>query len=84
MTSRKFNHYTTRAMREADSAPLVITNRGKPAHVLLSYDDYRQLAGRPKSALDVLMQIDSSDAADIELEIPPRSQAQRRNADLGE
>lgn len=84
MTSREFNQNTSRAMREADNAPLMITNRGKPSLVLLSYAEYQKLAGKSQSALDVLMAIECPDAADIELEVPPRSQAQRRKVDFGE
>lgn len=49
-SSREFNRHTSRAMREAEHAPLLITKRGKPAWVLLSYDDYQRLAGTPERA----------------------------------
>jgi prevent-host-death family protein len=45
MTSRDFNQDTGRAKRAAMNGPVFITDRGKPAHVLLSIDDYSKLAG---------------------------------------
>ncbi len=34
--------------------PLAITDRGKPAHVLLSIEDYRRLAGQGRSLAEAL------------------------------
>ncbi|KZZ73579.1 prevent-host-death protein, partial [Oleiphilus sp. HI0132] len=41
LTSREFNQETGRAKKEALSGPVFITDRGKPSHVLLSYDEYK-------------------------------------------
>lgn len=41
ITSREFNQETGRAKKEALSGPVFITDRGKPSHVLLSYDEYK-------------------------------------------
>ena len=86
MSSREFNQHTNRAQKEADKAPVFITNRGRLAHVLLSYADYQKLAGARQSALEVLTAAPELAAAlaDIELDIPPRSPAQRRTVDFGE
>lgn len=38
MTSREFNHDVSAAKRAASSEPVIITDRGRPSHVLLSID----------------------------------------------
>ncbi len=43
LTSREFNQDVGRAKRAAKSGPVFITDRGQPAHVLLSIDEYRKL-----------------------------------------
>ena len=47
-SSREFNQNTSRAKKAAVEGPVFITDRGKPAHVLLSIDDYRRLTHRPR------------------------------------
>ena len=86
MNSREFNQHTNRAQKEADKAPVFITNRGRLAHVLLSYADYQKLAGKPQSALEALTAAPAlaEAMADIELDILPRSTAHRRPVDFGE
>jgi prevent-host-death family protein len=48
MSSREFNQHTSRAKAAADEGPLVITDRGEPAYVLMSRADYERLSGRRK------------------------------------
>jgi hypothetical protein len=55
-----------------------ITDRGKPAHVLLSIEDYTRLAGPRRSIVDALSM---SGLADIDVEFP-RSRDLPRAADL--
>jgi len=43
MTSREFNQDAGRAKRAAQDGPVFITDRGKPAHVLLTIEEYRKL-----------------------------------------
>lgn len=45
MSSREFNQDASRAKRAAQSGPVIITDRGAPAHVLLSYEEYQRLTG---------------------------------------
>lgn len=45
MSSREFNQDTSRAKKAAERGAVVITDRGRPAHVLLTYDAYEQLLG---------------------------------------
>lgn len=39
-TAREFNQDVSAAKRAAASGPVVVTDRGAPAFVLLSYDEY--------------------------------------------
>ena len=42
-SSREFNQDTGRAKKAAADGPVFITDRGRPAHVLLSIEDYQKL-----------------------------------------
>ena len=53
-SSRAFNQDISAAKRAALGGPVFITDRGKPAHVLLSIEEYRRLAGQGRSLLDAL------------------------------
>lgn len=78
MTSREFNQHLGQAQRAALTAPVIITNRGKPAFVLMSYAEYEQkIEPVFKSALEALTPSDP-DVGDIEFELQPRSRGQRR------
>ncbi len=45
MTSREFNQDTSRAKKAAERGPVFITDRGRPAHVLLTFEAYENLLG---------------------------------------
>ncbi len=60
MSSREFNQDRSKAKKLADDGPVIITDRGKPSHVLLTYEQYAKLAGKGKSIAEML----SMDAAD--------------------
>jgi PHD/YefM family antitoxin component YafN of YafNO toxin-antitoxin module len=55
-----------------------ITDRGKPAHVLLSIDEYRRLADKRRNLVEALSM---PGLADIEVEFP-RSRELARPADF--
>lgn len=74
LSSREFNQDTSRAKKAAAEGPVFITDRGKPAHVLLSIDDYRKLAGQYRNIADLLAM---PGLADVELDIPPRAEHAR-------
>ena len=78
ITSRELNQDVARAKRAAKSGPVFITERGKPAHVLLSIEDYRRLAGQGRSLLESLSM---PGLADIDLD-PPRARTESAEADL--
>lgn len=54
VTSRQFNQDVSAAKRIAREEPLVVTDRGRPTHVLMSIEAYRGLAGRRESIVDLL------------------------------
>lgn len=78
LTSREFNQDTARAKKAAAKGPVVITDRGAPSHVLLSYDRYLALSGETPDIVDLL---GIAEAADIEFE-PPKAGVVGRPADL--
>ena len=54
LSSREFNQDTGRAKRAARKGPVIITERGHPAHVLLTFDAYQRLANPKGNILDAL------------------------------
>jgi prevent-host-death family protein len=54
LTSREFNQDTSRAKKAASLGPVFITDRGKPAHVLLSIEEYRRITGGHRKIADAL------------------------------
>lgn len=54
LTSRQFNQEVSRAKRAADEGPVFITDRGRPAHVLMSYAHYQMLSGGTRNMVDML------------------------------
>ena len=54
LSSREFNQDSSRAKKAAQKGPVFITDRGRPAHVLLTIDQYRQLTGGATSLIDLL------------------------------
>lgn len=75
MSARDFNRDVSAAKRAADHGPVVITDRGRPAYVLLSAPAYEQLTD-DRSIVDWLQTTD-----DIEFE-PARLTSFPRAADL--
>lgn len=54
MSSRKFNQDISKAKRNAVNGPVIITDRGRPAHVLLTIEQYQKITGKEASILDLL------------------------------
>ena len=54
ISSREFNQDVSRAKRAADEGPVIITDRGTPAYVLMRHDMYRRLAGGFPNILELL------------------------------
>ena len=51
LSARDFNQDIGRAKKATINGPVIITDRGKPAHVLMSIDEYRRLRGGKKMSL---------------------------------
>jgi prevent-host-death family protein len=68
LSSREFNQDTSRAKRAARKGPVFITDRGRPAHVLLTIEDYQAMTRGPMTLAEALAQ---PEGADIEFD-PPR------------
>lgn len=54
LTSRQFNQNASEAKKAAGMGPVFITDRGRPAHVLLSIEDYRRITGGRRKIADLL------------------------------
>ena len=52
ITSRDFNQDVSAAKRAEVSAPVIITERGKPLHDLVSVEDYDRLISDRRSIVD--------------------------------
>lgn len=67
ITSREFNQDVSKIKRAAMNGPVFITDRGQPAHVLLSIEQYQKLTRTKENILDLLTM---PDAADIDFTAP--------------
>jgi prevent-host-death family protein len=69
MTSREFNQHTSRAKAAADRGPVIVTDRGKPAYVLLSHDEFERITGKRKfvSAFEALADPNYNPEYDVDL-----------------
>lgn len=78
LSSREFNQDASGAKKAANEGPVFITDRGRPAHVLLSIAEYQKLISGPTSIIDMLAM---PGVEEIEFE-PPRAGTLSRPADL--
>lgn len=78
ISSREFNQDAGGAKKAADKGPVVITDRGRPAHVLLSFEDYQKLLGAGPSLFEALAM---PGGEDIEFD-PPKMDLVTRSADF--
>ena len=68
LTSREFNQDTARAKRATLHGPVIITDRGVPSHVLVSYPEYQRLSGANP---DFIAALGSPDGVEnVEYEFP--------------
>jgi prevent-host-death family protein len=65
ISSRTFNQDIGSAKRAALEGPVFITDRGHPAHVLLSIDEYQKITEQKTSIVELLAM---PEAADIDFE----------------
>lgn len=78
LTSREFNQDTSGAKKAASQGPVFITDRGRPAHVLLTIEDYLRLSGGHMSLAEALAQAN----ADFDFDPPRIEGGISRPADL--
>ena len=78
LSSREFNQDTGRAKKAALEGPVFITDRGRPAHVLLSIEEYQRITGSHRSLAEALSM---PGLADIEFD-PPRIELDLRPVDF--
>lgn len=68
-SSRELDRHASRAKKAARSGPVIITERGRPTHVLLTFEEYQRLAGAKRSFIERLGW--PTGIEDVELENPP-------------
>ena len=78
VTSREFNQYAGEAKKAANSGPVFITDRGRPSHVLISFEEYQRLTRSRRSIADALS---LPGVEDVEFE-PPKAEIKAAEADL--
>lgn len=71
LSSREFNQDTSGAKKAALHGPVFITDRGRPAHVLLSIGDYQKLTAKQPNIVEQLA-MPGGDAIPFD---PPRLEA---------
>ncbi|MFZ4537598.1 type II toxin-antitoxin system Phd/YefM family antitoxin [Propionivibrio sp.] len=67
LSSRQFNQDASKAKKAALAGPVFITDRGRPAHVLLTFDEYKRITGIHTKIADLLAM---PGIEDVDLEIP--------------
>ena len=78
LSSREFNQGASEAKRAANNGPVFITDRGRPAHVLMSFEEYQRLTKQRRNIADALAM---PRIADIEF-VPPRVTIKPRPVDF--
>ena len=81
MSSREFNQDASGAKKAAANGPVFITDRGRPAHVLLSIEEYQKLSNSGMTLLEAVSQAGGAEV-DFEFEPPRLNKGFYRAADL--
>ena len=79
LSSREFNQDASGAKRAAARGPVFITDRGRPAHVLLTIEQYQKISGSQQSIGQLLAH---PQAAKITFEAPRMGGSLYRPADF--
>jgi prevent-host-death family protein len=74
VSSREFNQDTSGAKKAAAKGPVFITDRGRPAHVLLTIREYMRMKKKQPTLPELLAM---PNAEDIDFEIPSRHERVR-------
>ena len=67
LSSRQFNQDASKAKKAAKTGPVFITDRGRPAHVLLTFEEYKRITGGRTKIADLLAM---PGIEDVNMEIP--------------
>lgn len=67
LSSRQFNQDAGKAKKAARKGPVFITDRGRPAHVLLTFAEYQKITGGRTRIADLLAM---PGVEDVDLEVP--------------
>ncbi|WP_454918761.1 type II toxin-antitoxin system Phd/YefM family antitoxin [Xanthobacter sediminis] len=78
LSSRELNHDVSSAKKAAQNGPVIITDRGKPSHVLMTWDEFQRLTGPRRSLAEALAMPGLSE---IDFD-PPRVEIGPRGVDL--
>jgi prevent-host-death family protein len=68
LSSREFNQDASGAKKAALAGPVIITDRGQPAHVLLTFEEYKRISGMQTKIADLLAM---PGIEDIDFDIAP-------------
>jgi prevent-host-death family protein len=78
ISSREFNQNTSAAKKASENGPVIITDRGEPAHVLMTIEEYRRIGNPGKSILELLSMPEGANICeDFDSLIPPRTTESR-------
>jgi prevent-host-death family protein len=64
LSARELNHDVSAAKRAAATEPVLITERGRPAYVLMSMEEYRRLT---EAQPDIVEWLSVDDGADLDV-----------------
>ena len=70
LSARQFNQDASKAKKAAMLGPVFITDRGRPAHVLLTYEAYKKITFDQTKIADLLAM---PGVEDLALDLPPRT-----------
>ncbi len=63
VSSREFNQTASKVKRAANKGLVFITDRGRPAHVLMSFEDYQRITRQRRNIAEALSLPDSANIA---------------------
>ncbi|KZK92442.1 MULTISPECIES: type II toxin-antitoxin system prevent-host-death family antitoxin [unclassified Pseudovibrio] len=78
LSSREFNQDIGKAKRASSKGPVIITDRGKPSQVLLSFEEYKRLTNKRRS---IAKAVAMPSAAEVEFD-PQKSNITNKPVDL--
>ncbi|HIH2652350.1 prevent-host-death protein [Burkholderia cenocepacia] len=78
LSSRELNQDVTKAKKATKDGLVFITDRGRPAHVLLSFEEYQRLTRQRRNIADALAM---PGVEDIEFD-PPRANVKIKEVDF--